>query len=128
MDTIYSLRVRVQWRKITKETLQNVQSNVDVVTRYRLPPSCADCLEKFWEPQPPGAPRACPGRYRYTFTTTHAIKHHSYYPVPHINFKPTSLSIIVGECTYSNNTVSLTCANLLFWLGRKLYKWVPTCS
>jgi hypothetical protein len=25
-----------------------------------LPPSCADCLE-ILEPQPPGAPRACPG-------------------------------------------------------------------
>jgi hypothetical protein len=25
-----------------------------------LPPSCADCLE-IWEPQPPGANRACPG-------------------------------------------------------------------
>ena len=28
-----------------------------------LPPSCADCLE-IWEPQPPGALRACPGLYR----------------------------------------------------------------
>jgi hypothetical protein len=25
-----------------------------------LPPSCAECLE-IWEPQPPGALRACPG-------------------------------------------------------------------
>jgi len=25
-----------------------------------LPPSCTDCLE-IWEPQPPGALRACPG-------------------------------------------------------------------
>jgi len=28
-----------------------------------FPPSCADCLE-FWEPQPPGTLRACPGRHR----------------------------------------------------------------
>ena len=32
-----------------------------------LPPSCADCLE-LWEPQPPGAPRACPGLYMDLFT------------------------------------------------------------
>jgi len=30
-------------------------------------PSCADCL-KFWDLQPPGALRACPGLYRDSFT------------------------------------------------------------
>jgi hypothetical protein len=32
-----------------------------------LPPLCADCLE-IWEPQPPGAQRACPGIYKGCFT------------------------------------------------------------
>jgi hypothetical protein len=32
-----------------------------------LPPSCADCHE-IWEPQRPGALRACPGLYRDCLT------------------------------------------------------------
>jgi hypothetical protein len=33
----------------------------------KLPLSCADCLQ-FWEPQPSGTLRACPGLYRDCFT------------------------------------------------------------
>ena len=40
--------------KVTGEGLTNV------------PPSCADCLE-FWELQPLGTIRACPGLYRDSF-------------------------------------------------------------
>ena len=32
-----------------------------------LPPSCANCLE-VWQPEPPGALRACPDLYRDCFT------------------------------------------------------------
>ena len=35
-----------------------------------LPPSCADCIE-FWEPQPPGTLRACPGLHRDFFSFTY---------------------------------------------------------
>ena len=33
-----------------------------------LPPSCAACLWKCWESQPPGNRRGCPDRYRDFFT------------------------------------------------------------
>ena len=37
-----------------------------------LLPSCAD-FHKMWEPQPPTAPRACPGLYRDCFTTEYVF-------------------------------------------------------
>jgi len=42
--------------------------------------------------EPKGPIQACIGG---SFTSTHAIKHYSQYPVPHIHFKLTSLSVIM---------------------------------
>jgi len=43
------------------------------VVLANLPPSCAECLE-FWEPQPAGALRACPGLQWVCFASL--ILHH----------------------------------------------------
>ena len=42
-----------------------------------LPPSRADCHE-IWEPQPPGALRACPGLYRDCVTFIFYVKENKY--------------------------------------------------
>jgi len=61
-----------------------------------LLPSCADCL-KFWDLQPPGAQRACPGLYRDSFTFIYQRDSHNLtFPRPH----PTSCSVLL-KCRYS---------------------------
>jgi len=44
---------------LTEKSTRNISWGVKVVGLTLLP-SCADCL-KIWDPQPPGAQRACPG-------------------------------------------------------------------
>jgi hypothetical protein len=53
---------------LTEMSTRNGGKGERCVGLTTLPPSCADCLE-IWEPQPPGAVRACPRLHSNYFTS-----------------------------------------------------------
>ena len=74
-----------------------------------LLPSCADCL-KFWDLQPAGALRACPGLYRDTFTFTYQRDSHNLtFPRLH----PTSCSVLLS--------LSVPKGNFLFSYWKEMF-------
>jgi hypothetical protein len=67
-------------------------------------------VQKFWEPQPPGTPGACPGLYRNCFT--------SKWTENHVTYEDTTLPIAFGNWTIMHYAPTVTLADTTYAMQR----------